>query len=124
MLSCGFTCKLSGWTHTRDFAKGFLRNTAGTGLAVVEGLTAGAFYYYKIYQFASAHAATNSYSVNGVPQGTTTSKASDDATATGTVLADSAGKITFEFSKDGLLVYLSGIALAESGAQTQTHPHW
>merc|ERR1711998_200923 len=64
-LSCGYTVKLSGWTHTRNYAKGFLRNQPGSGKAVVEGLKAGATYNYKIYQYASSYAGTNSYTVNG-----------------------------------------------------------
>ena len=113
-LSCGYTVKLSGWTHTRNYAKGFLRNQPGSGKAVVEGLKAGATYNYKIYQYASHFAGTNSYTVNGKSKGSTTSKASDAATASSTAVADAAGKITFVFNRQTHHVHLSGIAVAEA----------
>jgi len=112
--SCGYTVRLSGWSHTRNYAKGFLRNSAGTGRAVVEGLKAGKAYNYKIYQYASAFAGTNAYQVNGVSKGSTTSAASDAATATGTAVADSAGKVTFTFTRQTHHIHLSGIAIAEA----------
>jgi len=112
-LSCGYTVKLSGWTHTRNYAKGFLRNQPGSGKAVVEGLKAGATYNYRIYQYASHYAGTNSYTVNGQSKGSTTSKASDSATASSTAVADSSGRITFVFNRQTHHVHLSGIAIAE-----------
>jgi hypothetical protein len=112
--SCGYTVRLSGWSHTRNYAKGFLRNSPGTGRAVVEGLKVGKAYNYKIYQYASAYAGTNAYQVNGVSKGSTTSAASDAATATGTAVADSAGKVTFTFTRQTHHIHLSGIAIAEA----------
>jgi len=113
--SCGYTMKLSGWTHTRRYAKGFLRNRGGSGKAVVEGLKAGHRYNFKIYQYASHYAGSNAYLVNGVNMGRTRSGRSDAATATGTAVADGAGKVTFTFVRQTHHVHLSGIAIAEAG---------
>jgi len=118
--SCGYTVRLSGWSHTRNYAKGFLRNSAGTGRAVVEGLKVGKAYNYKIYQYASAYAGTNAYQVNGVSKGSTTSAASDAATATGTAVADGAGKVTFTFTRQTHHIHLSGIAIAEASTAAPT----
>lgn len=112
--SCGYVVKLTGWTHTRTYAKGFLRNKPGVGKAVVEGLMAGHVYEYKIYQFASHYAGRNLYLVNGVSKGRTTSSASVAATATGQVEADRNGKVTFTFVRQSHHVHLSAIAIAEA----------
>ena len=52
-LSTGYTCSLTGWTHTRTYARGFLRASAGTATATVKDLEPSAFYVWRIYQFAS-----------------------------------------------------------------------
>ena len=49
-LQNGYPVTLSGWTHTRNYAKGFLRAVNGHAKAVVSGLTAGADYQYRVYQ--------------------------------------------------------------------------
>ena len=112
-LSCGYTVKLSGWAHTRAYAKGFLRHTAGSGKAVVEGLEPGRTYKYGIYQYSNT-VATNSYSVNGENKGDTTMKQSDAMTASGTAVADASGKLTFVFQREAHHVHLSGLAVAEN----------
>jgi len=112
-LANGYTAELSGWTHTRNYAKGFLRNKAGKGKAVVTGLKAGAVYQYKVYQFASKYAGSNPLSVNGESQGSTQSGESDAATAEGEATATSDGQITFTFTRDAHHVHLSGLAVAK-----------
>jgi hypothetical protein len=114
-LSGGYTCKLSGWTHTRNYHKGFLRNTAGSGQAEVSGLVAGQTYQWRIYQYASSYgwSNTNAISANGVSKGTTssTTDTSGGPTLTGTSTADSNGKITFVFTRTNHHTALSGIAM-------------
>lgn len=44
---------LKGFTHTRDYARGFLRNAPGTATATVIGLEPGALYVWRVYQSAS-----------------------------------------------------------------------
>ena len=51
-LANGYTMELTGWTHTRDYAKGYLRNKAGNGLATVSGLQPNRVYHYDVYQYA------------------------------------------------------------------------
>ena len=98
-MSCGYTVTLSGWTHTRAYAKGFLRNISGDGKAVVEGLVPGVTYKYGIYQYSTSNfAGTNPYSVNGRNKGDTTSKPSDAMTASGTAVADSRHSATYPLS--------------------------
>ena len=111
-LANGYSCALTGWTHTRPYAKGFLRNIPGTGQAVVSGLIKGQHYSYKVYQYASLLASTNPLSVNGIAQADTTSSASDEATATGSAAADAAGSITFAFTRQSDHVHMSGLAIA------------
>ena len=52
-LSTGYPCMLTGWTHTRTYARGFLRAVTGTATATVKDLEPGGFYVWRIYQFAS-----------------------------------------------------------------------
>lgn len=44
---------LLGWTHTRKYAAGFLRNTAGDAYATVSNLIPNKEYYFKVYQYAN-----------------------------------------------------------------------
>ena len=111
ILQNGYPCELSGWTHTSEDAKGFLRDRAGAATAVVTGLGAGSEYSYKVYQFASEHGGTNSLSVNGGADVDTTASASDVAAASGTATADTDGKITFTFTRVSHIVGLSGLAI-------------
>ena len=118
-LSCGYTVKLSGWTHTRNYHKGFLLNQKGEGLAVVEGLKPGTEYSYLIYQHASSFAGVHEYKVNGRTRGETTSGTTDEATGNGLAVADTDGKVTFAFQREssksgGDHVALTGLALAEA----------
>ena len=43
-LANGYSARLTGWTHTRHYAHGFLRNTDGKAKAVVSGLQPSAEY--------------------------------------------------------------------------------
>ena len=45
---------LSGWSHTRNYARGFLKNNGGLGYATVSGLEPGGLYAWRIVQAVSA----------------------------------------------------------------------
>eukprot|EP00930_Biecheleria_cincta_P035895 TRINITY_DN24651_c0_g1_i1.p1 TRINITY_DN24651_c0_g1~~TRINITY_DN24651_c0_g1_i1.p1 ORF type:complete len:563 (-),score=132.72 TRINITY_DN24651_c0_g1_i1:314-2002(-) len=111
-LENDYQCVLSGWTHTRPYAFGFLRNRSGTAGAVVSGLDPGVPYLWKVYQVASLQGGTNGLTVNGEPREKTTATASHEATASGRTLADASGKITFTFTREDNEVHLSGLAVA------------
>jgi len=107
-----YKCQLAGWTHTRPYAKGFIRNKPGVATAVVSGLDGGVAYFWKVYQVAKLHGSANGLMVNGEDQGKTTASKSYEATASGKTVADKDGKITFKFTREGEEVHLSGIAVA------------
>ncbi|CAJ1383285.1 unnamed protein product [Effrenium voratum] len=106
-----YKCELKGWTHTRPYAFGFVRNKPGTARAVVSGLDPEVAYFWKVYQVANLYGSANSLSVNGEDQGKTTASKSKEATASGKAVADKAGKITFTFTREGDEVHLSGLAV-------------
>lgn len=117
-LGNGYKCALSGWTHTRDYAKGYIRNTDGSAFAKVSGLIPGAPYAWKVYQFASAFSSPvpiNSLLVNKVAQGLTPQDESKAPSKSGVSTADSSGQIIFEFKNEKKQVHLSALALAKRG---------
>eukprot|EP00439_Symbiodinium_sp_Y106_P079743 s3034_g18.t1 len=87
-----YKCTLSGWTHTRPYACGFIRNKPGTAKAVVSGLDPDVAYLWKVYQVAKLYGSANGLTVNGEPQSSTVASSSTEATASGKVLADKNGK--------------------------------
>eukprot|EP00560_Eucampia_antarctica_P008352 CAMPEP_0197825086 /NCGR_PEP_ID=MMETSP1437-20131217/2223_1 /TAXON_ID=49252 ORGANISM="Eucampia antarctica, Strain CCMP1452" /NCGR_SAMPLE_ID=MMETSP1437 /ASSEMBLY_ACC=CAM_ASM_001096 /LENGTH=141 /DNA_ID=CAMNT_0043424941 /DNA_START=91 /DNA_END=513 /DNA_ORIENTATION=- len=54
-LANGYIVDLTGWSHTRNFAYGFVRNSAGSPnpTAVVSGMVPGGIYAFKVYQYAT-----------------------------------------------------------------------
>ena len=46
----GVKVRLHGWSHTRTYAQGFLRNQPGNPTATVSGLKPNQGYTYRIYQ--------------------------------------------------------------------------
>ena len=85
--SNGYAISLTGWTHIRSYAKGYLRNIDGTAQATVSGLTPGVTYFYKVFQYNVGHGGAyqgqNGLSVNGQDLSPTTTGASLDPTAQG-----------------------------------------
>jgi len=109
----GYSCALSGWTHTRGYAKGFLTNAAGTNPnAKISGLTPNQEYKYSIYQFASLYAGTNGFTAPGANEIETTTNTNDEPTASGTFISDSNGEALFQFRRMAHHVHLSGISIA------------
>ena len=99
----GYKVSLTGWTHTRTYHKGYLRNTEGFGQALVKNLDLSTCYKYRIYQFASSWGWTNQnpYSVNGVSKGVTTSSNDPNnyLTAEGMTTSNKKGEINFLFQR-------------------------
>lgn len=117
-LGNGYKCALSGWTHAREYAKGYVRNTEGSAYAKVAGLIPGAEYVWEVYQFASHFKYSqpaNILVVNGVEQGKTSQNEDKTASAVGISIADTSGHILFEFQRTRKQVHLSGLALAKVG---------
>eukprot|EP00930_Biecheleria_cincta_P070356 TRINITY_DN5799_c0_g1_i1.p1 TRINITY_DN5799_c0_g1~~TRINITY_DN5799_c0_g1_i1.p1 ORF type:complete len:749 (+),score=108.20 TRINITY_DN5799_c0_g1_i1:97-2343(+) len=113
-LGGGYRCDLTGWTHTRSYAMGFVRDKVGDAFARVSGLTPGARYAWKIYQFASLYGGVNPLFVNGISQGRTTSKNSSEPTAEGVATADLMGVISFQFTRESYHVHLSGLSISQA----------
>ncbi|CAE7649030.1 typA [Symbiodinium pilosum] len=110
-LSNGYTCTLREWTHTRTYAKGFLRNKPGTGLAIVSGLQPGEEYVWQLYQYAALFPGKNAVEVNGIDEGLTSQSKSDDATLLGMATASTRGEVVFGFKRNAHHVHLSGLAI-------------
>ena len=122
-INDGYVAKLSGWTHTRDYAGGYLRNKAGDGTAVVSGLKPGAQYKFHVYQFDSSGMSfgkkalghvkgANGFSVNGVDQDDTiTLNSSTAPTVSGLATANADGTIDFAFTRKQHHVNLSGLSV-------------
>eukprot|EP00438_Fugacium_kawagutii_P028790 Skav211405 [mRNA] locus=scaffold1528:372079:372726:- [translate_table: standard] len=118
-LANGYTAELSGWTHTRDYARGFLRNMDGKATAVVKGLTPAAKYIYQVYMVhgndmldwsGEAKVSVNHGHNARVYQGPV-----DNAALSGVAEATPRGEINFEFERISWHIHLSGIAIAAVG---------
>eukprot|EP00913_Durusdinium_trenchii_P034110 g31925.t1 len=126
-LHNGYRCDLSGWTHTRTYAHGFLRNRPGWAKAVVSGLVPGAEYAWKVYSTTTAnvwkHARVNRLSVNGDQKGWWyTMKAPSFAPARiGMTQASGDGKITFLFYRHSHHIHFSGLAVARLHRRPVVH---
>jgi hypothetical protein len=103
-----YRLRLWGWTHKRQYHKGFLRNTGGDGHARFENLQPQAKCHFKIYMFANTHYTwTSSNNVwlydlenpGGKDLGLTSSGDIDDVTLQGSATADGNGWISFKFPR-------------------------
>jgi len=117
-LANGFTVELTGWSHTRDYAKGYLRNVEGTGSATIKNLEANKMYFYEIYMFASAFANKADISINGELKFTSvpTSQVSPlPAAVSGKVTANNEGQIVIEIThahdSQSHHIHLSGLSV-------------
>eukprot|EP00466_Bigelowiella_natans_P008812 jgi/Bigna1/77496/fgenesh1_pg.48_\ len=98
----GEQATMYGWTHTRNYHKGYLRNAAGTAVMTVKGLQVDKNYKWSIYQYCSSVPGTNRIRVNGGPWFDTycdTDCAGLKPRATGIHPARN-GELKFEFKKD------------------------
>ena len=123
-LANGYTAELSGWTHTRAYAHGFLRNENGKAMAVVKNLTAGKKYLYELAMVGKLKNYNGEAKVS-VNQGVESRVWSDTLIVprfSGVTTASSTGEITFEFERIAKHVYLSSIAMAAVTDAPSTPP--
>ena len=114
-LTNGYKVALSGWTHTRDYAFGFLRNLNGKATAVVSGLVPAAQYLFAIYSTDSSGLfhKDSGCSVNNGHEAIFRHDGYKRVVFNGVTTANPRGEITFEFDRKGHNhVHLSGIAIA------------
>jgi len=117
-LNNGYKCKLRGWTHTRKYAMGVLRNTGGHATATVVGLKPGQNYLWWIYQYAEHKnyiGDKNTLDVNGKDYGAAMQKKeTKKPTMKGGSHADAQGKITFRWTRKMHHIHLSGLTLKKA----------
>ena len=111
----GYKADLTGWTHTRYYARGFITNKNDVATAVVKGLTPAAQYLYQIYM---VHEISNwqgeaKVSVNHGVQGRARQNGFNKAKFAGVAVASPRGEINFEFQRISPHCQLSGIAIAK-----------
>lgn len=114
-LANGYTAVVTGFTHLRYYASGFLRNIAGSATAVIQNLKPGVSYEYKIYMRNTypGYSNWNTCSVNNGPAVTTYQNALTTPRVSGIATPTPRGEIRFAFTMIGPHVDLSGIAIAE-----------
>ena len=118
-LANGYRADLSGWSHTRPRARGFLKSGAGTATAVVKGLTPAAKYIYQVYMVheVSQWEGEAKISVNHGHNAHVDQSDLNWPVLQGVAEATSAGEITFEFERGTTFghIDLSSIAIAKVG---------
>ena len=121
-LANGHRADLSGWTHTKNYARGFLRNTDGTATAVVKSLTPAAKYIYSVYM---VHEVSNwqgeaKVSVNHGAQSRVYQGGYSIPVLSGVATATPRGEINFEFQRVSHHIHLTAIAIAAVDASVAT----
>ena len=117
----GVKVRLHGWSHTRTYAQGFLRNQPGNPTATVSGLKPNQGYTYRIYQTdTGGYSGMNGFQVNGVTKPDTFQGGGDNAapSATGVTTAKSDGTILFTFVRKIWHVHLSSMSITPLAAPT------
>lgn len=146
----GANLELTGWTHTRDYAYGFINgNNNQLSYAKVHQLTPGQLYEYALYQFdnqAEDSKYDNNYRfgyiewyINDVSQIDLLQESGPDVTsknqptARGVAMANDNGEIVFKFknnrdnwgSRSSIHINLSGISVVKlSGTVPPLSPPW
>ena len=94
-LANGYKADLTGWPHTRNYARGFLTNKDGVSTAVVKGLTPAAQYLYQIYMVHERPdwQGEAKVSVNHGVQGTCHANGNNEARFSGVAVASPRGPI-------------------------------
>ncbi|CAE7204499.1 unnamed protein product [Symbiodinium sp. KB8] len=120
----GYKADLTGWTHTRYYARGFITNKNDVATAVVKGLTPAAQYLYQIYM---VHEISNwqgeaKVSVNHGVQARAQQNGFNEAKFAGVAVASPRGEINFEFQRVSPHCQLSSIAIAKVGPSTVAKP--
>jgi hypothetical protein len=121
-LPHGQSVQLTGWTRTRGYHLGFLRDIPGIASALVTNLTAGDDYSFALYQHATINGGPSSFTVNGGPSITTFTTVGSAPSHVGTATADSKGKLHFLFTRDPNAT--AWVLPADAYAQARTiNPH-
>ena len=116
-LSNGIQTRLTGWTHTRTYASGFLRNTSGYAYLTAYNLKPGETYDFATYSKSlnthnTYHHAVD-FDVNGGSTITIIQRETEQPTYVGHAVADSNGEIIFRFIFPGSgHIQLSGISIS------------
>ena len=111
--------ELLGWSHTRDWAKGYVRNVKGIGQATVTGLNENTEYTISVYQLSNPKSyGTNSLDIgngNGWQHFETKQSASQDPTVNAIARSDSNGMIILRFTQKGPKnVHFSGLSVSRT----------
>ena len=111
----GIQMKLTGWSHTREYAKGFVRGSSGSAYATVTNLTPGLSYGYKVYNYNNQHfaAGSNDIFINGVGSGRVEQSDTTFSSKTGFAVANKEGKIEFKFTRRAHQIHLSKIIIED-----------
>ena len=110
----GYKADLTGWTNTRQYARGFIINK-GVSTAVVKGLAPAAQYLYQIYMVheRSDWQGEAYISVNHGVQGRGYGNSLSEAKFSGVAVASPRGEINFEFARIAKHCHLTSIAIAK-----------
>lgn len=113
-LSNGIETRLTGWTHTRTYASGFLRNTSGYAYLTAFNLISGETYDFATYSnnTTSSEHRDSYFNVNGGSTITVKQRQTKQPTYVGHAVADSNGEIIFKFWRSAGHIQFSGISIS------------
>ena len=113
-LSNGIKTRLTGWTHTRKYASGFLRNTSGYAYLTAYNLKPGETYDFATYSnnTTSSYHIDSYFNVNDGPTITVKQRLTKQPTYVGHAVADSNGEIIFKFWRSSTHIQFSGISIS------------
>ena len=115
-----FNLELTGWTHTRKYATGFLRAEGGDAHVKITNLSKARSYQLHVYQVVSQNSGTRTMKVNNGDAHAITSSAEKTPVWSGKAVADCQGSIllTFNNLQTGH-VQFSGIQIEACSAPTE-----
>ena len=113
-LSNGILTRLTGWTHTRTYASGFLRNTSGNAYLTAYNLKPGETYDFATYcnTTAASEHKDSYFNVNEGETITVKQRPTKQPTYVGHAVADSNGEIIFKFWRSASHIHFSGISIS------------
>ena len=113
-LSNDIKTRLTGWTHTRNYASGFLRNINGDAYLTAFDLIPGRSYDFATYSnnTTSSEHRDSYFNVNGGSTITVKQRQTKQPTYVGHAVADSNGEIIFKFWRSAGHIQFSGISIS------------
>ena len=117
-INNGYTISITGATHMRDYARGYLNNNTSSNMTVkIEGLKPETDYKFRVFSYnndASDYSQNNTLTVNGSIM-TTTFQATDtdNAEYINTAVSNADGFIELVFSDNKHHIHLSYISVIE-----------